>query len=120
MAEQNFLAPGPTKAEFDTLNGTVSGLADQIANMQLVPVNITLNISANSSIDVDLSSYIPSGRTLNAISHARLAQYSLPYVESGVVKTYISNINATGKKITIVNNASAWTSYGFMCVLFLV
>lgn len=67
---------------------------------------------------VNLSSYIPSGKTLYAIIPLQLGNYPLPYFDSnGNPKTFLQWANAGTGSVTIKNMATAWNDYPFTFVL---
>jgi hypothetical protein len=89
-----------------------------LGNCGMIAYSNKVTIPANSSKDINLSSLLPSGATLKGISSVSLNAYALPYVESGVVKTYVQAINTNLNKITIQNNTNAWTNYTLDFVIF--
>lgn len=98
-------------------------LNDKFGGVQIVPayVEITLPDGSNSQTVtiVDLSSFVPSGKSIHAISNIKLGIYVLPYVSNGNVLTYVAEISYDNK-LTIVNKSTAWNDYVLRCVLFCV
>ena len=105
--------------ELDSDLGTLSG---KLGNLTMVKVSKTVSIpdgtQTQQNINVDLSSYVPSGKALHAISNISIGSYCLPYVVSGSVKTWVGS--RSGNTITISNTSTAWSNYTLSCVLFLV
>ena len=105
--------------ELDSDIGTLSG---KLSNMTMVKVSKTVSLPDGTgtaqTVDVDLSSFIPSGKAIHAVSHVFLGSYSIPYVAGGVTKTYITTKSSTS--ISITNTSTAWNNYTLSCVLFLV
>ena len=105
--------------ELDSDLGTLSG---KLSNMTMVKVSKTVSLPDGTgtaqTVDVDLSSFIPSGKAIHAVSHVFLGSYSIPYVAGGVTKTYITTKSSTS--ISITNTSTAWNNYTLSCVLFLV
>ena len=100
------------------LNTGLTTLNSRLGSCGMIAYSNTVTIPANSSKEFDLSSLIPSGATLHAISNISLGAYALPYALDGVIKTYVSVFNADTKKFTIQNNAGAWTNYVIRFVIF--
>ena len=96
----------------------INQLNSKLNSCGMIAYSDTITISANSSKEIDLSSLLPNGATLKGISSVSLGGYALPYIESGVVKTYVYAVNTATNKITIQNNTSAWTSYALNFVIF--
>ena len=76
--------------------------------------NIT--IPTNSSITIDLSSYVPSGQSIYSVTNIYLGGYPLPYIEydtdaSAIKMTWVAFLNAKTKTLTISNRASAWNNF---------
>ncbi len=83
--EQYFPAPGPTKAEFDTLSSTVNGLSDQIGNKSKINyIDIT---GSNSQIQVNSASggVVSSANFISAYVVGNNSIVCLPYTYSGYV-----------------------------------
>lgn len=109
---------------FDKPVGTeIATLSGKLGNLTMVKVSKSVSIpdgtQTQQNVNVDLSSYIPTGKALHAISNISLSDYCLPYVVNGSVKTWIGS-KPGNTQITISNTSSAWNNYVFSCVLFLV
>ena len=100
------------------LNTGLTNISTKLGSCGMIAYSNTVTIAANSSKEFDLSSLVPSGATLHAISNVSLGGYALPYAENGVIKTYVYAVNADTKKFTIQNNTSAWTNYVIRFVIF--
>ena len=95
----------------------------KLGNLTMVKVSKTVSLPDGTGtaqeVEVDLSSFIPSGKAIHAVSHVYLGVYSIPYVAGGgVVKTYMNT--KTNTSIKFMNSTTAWTNYTLSCVLFLV
>lgn len=99
-------------------NTGLTNISTKLGSCGMIAYSNTVTIGANSSKEFDLSSLVPSGATLHAISNVSLGGYALPYAENGVIKTYVYAFNADTKKFTIQNNTSAWTNYVIRFVIF--
>ena len=84
----------------------------------LVKVQIPITqIPANSTYDIDVSSYLPSGKYVHAISSVHLGQYVLPYFGANMsTSTYVEMF--TNNTLRIKNTTSAWNNYILYAVLF--
>ena len=100
------------------LNTGLTTLNSRLGSCGMIAYSNTVTIPANSSKEFDLSSLVPSGATLHAISNVSLGGYALPYAENGVIKTYLYAFNPVSKRFTIQNNTSAWTNYDIRFVIF--
>lgn len=102
----------------NTLNTGLTNINTKLGSCGMIAYSNTVTIPANSSKEFDLSSLVPSGATLHAISNVSLGGYALPYAENGVIKTYVYAFNPVSKRFTIQNNTSAWTNYDIRFVIF--
>jgi hypothetical protein len=106
------------EADITQMSLGITTLSSRLSTCGMKVYSDTITIPANSSKEIDLSSLLPSGATLKGISSVSLSAYALPYVESGVVKTYVQAVNTASNRITIQNNTSAWTNYTLNFVFF--
>lgn len=92
---------------------------DKLNGLTLIKVTKTITIpdgtQTEQTITVDLSDFIPSGKTLHSISDIRLSGYALPYIY-GSTLTRVWTIGSTS--LTIKSNTSAWNNYTFYATLF--
>lgn len=93
-------------------------LNDAINGFTLVKVQIQIpQIPANSTYYINLSSYVPSGKYVHAISSVHLGQYVLPYFDAGMSTSTYAEMY-TNNTLRIKNTASAWNNYVLYTVLF--
>lgn len=96
-------------------------LNDKFGGVQIVLVETLVSLPDGTSYatttTVDLSSYVPSGKTIRAISSMFISDYAIPYVENGNVMTYVARV-VQGNKISIINRTTEWTGYTMHLVLF--
>lgn len=86
----------------------------------LVRVHKLISVPENSTVEVDLSSYVPSGESIFAISSMKLGRYVLPYISSLDSSAYTCAVGLENNKLSIRNTASAWNNYVLDAVLFCV
>ena len=75
-----------------------------------------VNIPADGGINIDLSSYVPSGRYIHTVDNVYLGSRPLPYIEyvtgdMPIRMTWAANVNSNDKTLTIYNRAGAWNDY---------
>lgn len=116
----NLTSTDPTKA-LAAPQG--KALNDKFGGVQIVPVAVTTTLpdgtSSQTTTILDLSSFIPSGKSIHAISNIRMGMYPLPYVSNGNVLTYAMTLSSDNK-LTIANKTIAWNDYPLRCILFCV
>ena len=91
--------------------------AQTVAGLTPIYVEKLMTIPANSTLEVDLSEYVPTGKQIFAISGIRLGGYVLPYFGSNGTRTYVGSIGAASKKMVIYNEDTAWTNYTIYMIL---
>lgn len=106
------------EADITQMSSGITTLSSRLSTCGMKIYSDTITIPANSSKDIYLSPLLPNGATLKGISSVSLGGYALPYIESGVVKTYIYAVNTVSNKITIKNDTSAWTNYTLNFMIF--
>lgn len=115
----------PVERGTSTYKMTMDMLATALlAGMQIVPVTITGimlpdGTSSQTNTILDLSSFVPSGKSIHTISNIKFGIYPLPYVSNGNVLTYVADLS-NDNKLTIVNKSTAWNNYTLRCVLFCI
>ena len=107
-------------------NGTWSeweqlALNSNLASLQMVKISKMVTIpdgtQTTQTVDVDISDFIPSGKSIHSISNARLTNYMLPYI-SGTQMTWIEGINPSTNIIKIKNTSTMWNNYSLTMVAF--
>ncbi len=96
--------------------GTMKAPTTNGFTLAKVQINIP-QIPANSTYDVDLSPYLPSGKYIHAISSVHLGQYVLPYFNDSM-STFTHAELLSNSVLRIKNTASAWNNYTLYAVLF--
>ena len=91
--------------------------------MLLVKVEKTVTIEDGrqtiQTVEVDVSSYVPSGKSIVGNSVIKLGNYNLPYrSDDGTLNTWVEYVNDASKKIRIKSNASPWSNYVLRTILF--
>ena len=77
-----------------------------------------VTIKANDNTDIDLSEFIPTGKSLIGVSALMLGNSTLPYStgNSAQMSTFMTDINSA--MIRIKNNVTAWTNYRLSAVIY--
>ena len=115
----NNLTSNLTNQPLSAAQGKVLNDKFDALEMSQVAVAVTLpdGTSSPTATTVDLSPFIPNGKSIHVISNIRLSGYLLPYIVNGSVLTYTTTLSGDNK-LSIVNKTSAWNNYTFRCVLF--
>ena len=89
-----------------------------VAGLQAIYVEKpNVNLPEGSFTQVDISSYIPSCKTIKAISNPKLGNYVLPYYDGDGTYTQIIDINAQGI-VKIRNLSGTWTNYVLRMIIY--
>ena len=85
---------------------------------KLVPISFPISLtSADTSKTIDVSSYIPSGKTLRGVVAPTLGAYPLPYISGGTVQTWVAEAQSDGR--ILISNSVQWGTYTFKGFLYI-
>lgn len=92
-----------------------------MTNIESRFISVPITLPANTKTTIDLSSYIPQGKTIVGFSTPMLRngaiRYALPYVNtSNEFEAHVILIN--NNTLQIDNRESAWTNYYFEAVVY--
>ena len=92
----------------------------KLSSLTLVKARITGVVvpdgtQTEQAVTVDLSDFVPSGKTIFGMSTVFLGDYSLPYLGVGVTRVE----KLSGSTLTIKSTSSAWDGFTLTCVLYL-
>lgn len=94
----------------------VSKIQIPFKGFEAILINQTISLGANSDLTIDVSSYLPSGKTAFYACGA-LARYQMPYVADGVVKTWISTVFQNEVTIS-AGNIGGWSNTPLSLIVF--
>ena len=99
----------------NTTNKTIIPAINELNNgLKIVKYEGTHSISSNGNIVIDISSSIPSGKSLIAVLVVQLGVYPLPYMaQAGTSKfLYIEQVNIPQKTVKLKNTGTGdWNNY---------
>ena len=98
-----------------------SGSIKYMTNIESRFISVLVTLPANTVSTIDLSSYIPQGKTVVGFStpilHKGTARYALPYVNaSNQFEAHVVRIDNNGMQID--NRESAWNDYYLEIVVY--
>lgn len=65
-----------------------------------------------------MSQHIPAGKNMVGAVLLRASTYSIPYIENGMVVTYVNQVNNANKTVTISNGNSSWYEYDWNFIVY--
>ena len=94
--------------------GGLNSLFSKFGNVILRQISMACTIPTNGEVDLDISSYTPSGYKLFSLSQIYLGTYMLPYYYTGTLTT---RAEVQGTNVRIVNGNTNWGSnYRLNCL----